>query len=86
MLALGVRAFPAIRLFSPHNPGLVCTPMGAFKRGRTGTSMTVHQIPRRPCRHQWSPWRKAGIFDSTERRDCARCKRIETRKPRAKGD
>jgi hypothetical protein len=58
--------------------------MGAFKQGRTGTSMMLHQIPQRRCRHQWSPWRRAGIFDSTERRDCARCKRIETRKPRAK--
>jgi hypothetical protein len=56
------------------------------RRGTTGTSMTVHRIPRHPCKHQWTPWHRAGIFDSTERRDCDRCKKIETRKPRVDPD
>ena len=53
-------------------------------RGTTGTPMTTRRIKRPACRHQWTEWKRAGILDSTERRDCKLCKRIQTRKPNAK--
>ena len=34
-------------------------------------------------RHNWSPWRRAGILDATQRRDCNDCRRIQTRRPPA---
>ena len=42
--------------------------------------MIVWRIRRKPkCKHVWSSWCRAGVLDSTERRDCKLCKRIETR-------
>jgi len=38
-------------------------------------------LGRRPqCRHQWGPWRQAAVSDDW--RQCSRCHRVETRKPR----
>jgi hypothetical protein len=34
------------------------------------------------CRHRWSPWRRAGIFDPTEVSKCERCG--ATRAPKAR--
>jgi hypothetical protein len=32
------------------------------------------------CRHHaWTEWYQTGMFDSTWRRDCKRCRRIQTR-------
>jgi hypothetical protein len=52
-------------------------------KGQTGTPMggAVVRVGVK-CKHQWSPWARAGILDPTERRDCKKCKRIQTRKPR----
>ena len=50
------------------------------RRGRVGTSMTTFRVSRSQCKHVWSPWKKAGILDATERRECSKCKRIQTRK------
>lgn len=51
------------------------------KRGHIGTSMGGIVRVRRPkCPHKWTPWAKAGIFDSTMRRDCLKCKRIQTKR------
>ena len=51
------------------------------QRGKTETPMTTHRVKRPSCKHQWTPWRRAGILDRTERRDCKLRKRIQTRKP-----
>jgi hypothetical protein len=54
------------------------------RRGTTGTPMTTRRIKRPACKHKWTEWRRTGMLDSTERRDCKLCKRIQTRKPKAK--
>jgi hypothetical protein len=52
------------------------------RRGRIGTSMTTHRINRAKCQHTWTEWKRAGILDATERRECTKWKRIQTRKPK----
>jgi len=43
--------------------------------------MTVVRVARPPCRHRWTPWHQAGYFDTTLRRDCTKCKLIQTKRP-----
>lgn len=52
--------------------------MGA--KGRVGSAMTVHTVRGPKCKHRWTAWRRAGILDSTMRRDCRACGRIQTKK------
>jgi len=48
------------------------------KKGRLGTASSIHSLPK--CWHDWTAWRRAGIFDPTWRRECHRCGRIQLRK------
>jgi hypothetical protein len=59
----------------------------AARKGTMGTAMAQPQRVRGICgrgKHRWTPWKRTGIFDPTERRDCLRCRRIQTRQPKAK--
>jgi hypothetical protein len=51
---------------------------------KTGTPTNLVRRPYRH-RHRWGPWFKAGMFDSTMRRDCLakKCNHIQTRRPTA---
>jgi hypothetical protein len=53
-------------------------------KGRVGTSMSLVKGSAPRCKHRWTPWARAGMFDSTQRRDCLKCRRIQTRKPKKK--
>lgn len=51
-----------------------------FEAG-TSARRAPTQRPSRPCRrHQWSAWRRAGIFDPTEVSRCSRCPATKTRR------
>jgi hypothetical protein len=49
-------------------------------KGRLGTAASIYKMPK--CKHRWSRFERAGIFDPTLRRKCVRCGRIQTRKPK----
>jgi hypothetical protein len=48
------------------------------KGARTGRHSKRSVVCRR---HQWGPWTRAGIFDSTEIRRCRECLATKSRKP-----
>jgi hypothetical protein len=53
-----------------------------FDTGRAPARPPRRKRPIDTCRHQWSPWRRAGVFDSTEIRTCRYCAATRTRAPR----
>jgi len=53
-------------------------PVAGRRSGRTGTPVVAHRVSPRH-QHAWSEWAQAGISDTTQRRDCRECGRIQTR-------
>ena len=43
--------------------------------------MTAFRVKKATCQHDWTPGDEPGFLDKTERRDCRKCKRIQTREP-----
>jgi hypothetical protein len=39
------------------------------RKGQTGTPMTTFRVTRAACKHDWTPLRRSGLLDKTERRD-----------------
>ena len=50
--------------------------MGKGPPGSMSTFRAGHK-----CRRVWTPYKGAGVFDSTPRRVCLRCGRIQTKSP-----
>jgi hypothetical protein len=47
----------------------------------TPTIRKTRQPPRPlACRHEWTPWSRSGVFDSTEIRNCRKCPYVQKRR------
>ena len=58
----------------------------SLPKGGTGACTVVRLLGvDRHSRHQWSPWRRAGIFGPTEIRTCQHCAATRTRRDRQPG-